>query len=330
MSLLSIIVCTRNPSPSLLPRVLAAVAALRVPAGWTREAVLVDNGSQPPLAGSDLLRTMMADCSWFRVITEPRAGLSNAREAGTHATTGELLVWFDDDNEPDAGYLDGAVTVAERHPEVLAFGAGRIVVEFTGPVDAWTARHASGIHQERAKDAEEFTRATRFTDCTPFGTGMVTRRAVMEYWVRGRGEGRYSLDGRKGSRLDSGDDSEILFGAVALGGAVGVSPRLVLRHLIPPARTTLGYLSRLTYATSGGVLMARREVFGRPGLDPLPGPLAPLKGARDVLATLRRHGFRAGVIAAASWTGAMAGAYQAHEVPEPWWLRALIATIGVR
>lgn len=330
MPLLSIVICTRNPSHALFLRVCRAIAALVVPAGWQRELLVVDNASTPPLADIPGVREAIAALPWARVVVERRPGIANARQAGTVESSGELIVWFDDDNEPASTYLEGVVAVAQAHPAALAFGAGRITVEFTGAVSPWAARHAPGMHQSRDYSADEFASADRFARCTPVGSGLVSRRALMERWVQGREEGRYALSGRQGARLDSGEDSEIVFEARRLGGEVGVSPLLALRHLIPPRRTTMAYLARLSYATAGGVLVARREAFGADGLDPPPGPFAPVGGLREFISATRRRGLRLGLIAGSAWLGAMAGAFAAHRRAEPWWLRAATRACGLR
>jgi len=330
MPLLSIILCTRDPSREQFSRVLTAVAALRLPAGWEREVVIVDNASSVPLVEVEWVRDLIAGLPGLRVITEPRPGHSNARQAGTQATSGDLIVWFDDDNEPAPSYLEAVVVVAQAQPAVLAFGAGRIIVEFTGPVTPWAAKHAPVLHQERIHDVDEFVLADRFVPCTPFGSGLVTRRIVMEHWIRERTAGRYTLGGRTGARLDSGEDSEILFEARRRGGLVGVSPHLILRHLIPPSRTTMRYLARLTFATSGAVRVARREAFGSEGLEPLPGLFAPIAGGRTVLAAIRRENLRAGLITGSAWLGALAGTFMAHQVPEPAWFRATTKLLRLR
>ena len=103
---LSLITCTRNPRPDLLARVEEGIAALRVPTGWGVERILVDSASAPAL---------LAHAPWDRLVRCETPGLAAARQAGIAAARGELLVWFDDDNIPDAGYLESVVATAAAH-----------------------------------------------------------------------------------------------------------------------------------------------------------------------------------------------------------------------
>lgn len=323
MPTLSIIVCSRDPRVDILTRALAAISALRVPAGWTRDAVLVDNGSRVPLRTLPVVMQTLAAHAWWRCIDESRAGLANARATGANATNGDLLVWFDDDNEPDAGYLVESVEVSVRRPTALVFGAGRIDVEYVDAVAPWVHRHGPPHHLQR-NTPEGFTRDRAWTAVSPFGAGLVTRRAVVEHWLSQRAAGRYTLDGRSGSRLDAGEDAELQFGAIVLGGEVGVSPALSMRHLIPASRTSLRYLLRLEYGTAGSIHLARAEVFGAGAAPTQVAALSPWRLLRLLFVRTMRHGLRQGLLAAARSVGDAAGRLRARGDEAPPWLRATV------
>ncbi len=334
MPLLSLVTCTRDPHPDLLRRVLVAVEALRVPAGWDREYVLVDSASAHPLAMRAEEQVFLTRVPWARIVRADVPGLSVARRLGLRESRGDLLAWFDDDNVPDRDYLLHLVCTAESRPEAGVWGAGTIAVEFTGPVAPWVERTMRPFFQERAHGRDEFGRATTWAPFFPVGSGLVTRRAAMERWAEATTSGRYSLTGRHGATLSAGDDAQIILGAVAAGEEVGVVAAQRLVHLIPPSRCTADYLARLEFGLSASLRIARAECFPD---DPAPrrtDDLGSVAALRAALAALRTHGLPSGTRLArlelARRLGALAGTLQTTHRPEPWWLRAAISSLALR
>lgn len=334
MPTLSLVTCTRNPDPETLRRVVAAVAGLRVPAGWTREYLLIDSASAPPLAERLGAAGIVPPGDWMRLVRADRPGLSVARRLALREATGELLAWFDDDNVPEPDYLVHAVAIAAAHPDVSVWGAGTITVEFTGRVAAWVEREMRPFFQERAHPADEFGTATAWAPFFPVGSGMVTRRAAIARWAAAVEAGRYSLTGRTGARLTAGDDAQVIFGAVAAGERVGVVPAMRLTHLIPPSRTGAHYLAKLEFGLSASLRIARAECFpgddaAREGAD-----LSFTDAVRAALVAWRAHGPVTGLRFArfelARRLGALAGTLQTTNRPEPFLLRAAIRWLGLR
>lgn len=69
------------------------------------EVVVVDNAP-----ASDAARTVVAGRTTdvtYRYVVEPRGGLSWARNAGVAATSGDIIAFLDDDDEPDRHWLTG-------------------------------------------------------------------------------------------------------------------------------------------------------------------------------------------------------------------------------
>src|SRR6202034_2788555 len=89
----SVIICSLNPRPEYLRRVLESLRAQTLPPDrW--ELVLVDNASREPLAGR-------WDLSWHphgRHAREEELGLTPARLKGIAECRGEIVVFADDDN----------------------------------------------------------------------------------------------------------------------------------------------------------------------------------------------------------------------------------------
>ena len=334
MPTLSLITCTRNPDPDSLRRVLVAIEALHVPEGWTREFILVDSASENPLAERAEEKLYTSREPWARIVRATEPGLSTARRLGLTESKGDLLVWFDDDNEPAPDYLEQAVRFAESYPEVTVWGAGTIVVEFTSAVAPWVERVMRPFFQERAHWRDEFGSSKGWAPYFPVGSGLVTRRGAIERWAAAHAAQRYSLTGRKGARLSAGDDAQIIFGAVAAGEQVGVAALQRLTHLIPAFRCESAYLARLEFGLSESLRVARAECFPDDPAVRRMDDLGMLEAVRAALVSVRSHGVVDGPRFArfelARRLGALSGTLQTLNRPEPVWLRAAIGALRLR
>ncbi|MFN0097838.1 MAG: glycosyltransferase [Gemmatimonadaceae bacterium] len=348
MPRISIVTCTRSPDPALLSRVLAAVRRLTVPEGWTREYRLIDSASPEPLERVSVVAEFLAGLTasvsaserastaagamWAKVHRTEEPGLSAARRLAVQEATGELLVWFDDDNVPEPDYLTHVVSTALAHTEVGAWGAGRIAVEFTGPVADWVEREMRPFFQERRHTRDEFGMSTTWAPFFPVGSGLVTRRATIARWADATARGTYTLTGRSGTQLSAGDDAQIIFGAVAAGERVGVVAGQALTHLIPPTRCTEDYLARLEFGLSASLRVARAECFPAARLGAAED-LGLVEAVRAALKARRVHGddgARFARFELARRLGALAGTLRTQSRAEPWWLRSAISALRLR
>lgn len=100
----SFIICTRNRADSLR-ETLASVGRLRVPQGLAAELLVVDNGS------SDHTREVVEQAGLanvpVRYVFEPQKGLSNARNRAIAESTGDILLWTDDDVRVPEDWIEG-------------------------------------------------------------------------------------------------------------------------------------------------------------------------------------------------------------------------------
>jgi hypothetical protein len=239
MKTLSVAICTRNPRPDYLERVLVALRQQTLPlSDW--ELVLVDNQSEPPLAGR-------CDLAWHpaaRVVPEPRPGLTPARLRGIAATTAPLVVFVDDDNVLAPDYLAAAGVLAGEHARLGAW-SGQVLPEFEVPpppaLKPWL--HLLCLRQFGRDDWGNHTDSARL----PFGAGMCVRRTVAEQYARElqTHPARMALD-RTGDLLYCSGDLDLGMTAVAMGLGTGLFCRLKVTHLIPKRRLEEAYLLKLT------------------------------------------------------------------------------------
>jgi glycosyltransferase involved in cell wall biosynthesis len=99
---ISVVICTRNRAP-YLPEALRALERIRTSIPW--ELVVVDNGSTDETAA--ILGTFaQSGTVQARVLPEPMAGLSRARNTGWRAARGDIVAFTDDDCYPEPDYID--------------------------------------------------------------------------------------------------------------------------------------------------------------------------------------------------------------------------------
>jgi glycosyltransferase involved in cell wall biosynthesis len=258
---IAIIICTFNPEDRMFLRVLQSIQVLEI-AELTVECLLVDNNSDPAIATLDYVQAFLKVCPWAKVIVEPQQGLSFARIAGIKASSASIVAFFDDDNEVAPDYLKVAIHHLKIYPGVAIWGPGKVGVEFLDPVSPWFEKHfRSAFHEKNFQQIEYGCVGATWTNFYPAGMGQVLRRDVLEKYCQAISEGQLSFTGRKGNRLSSAEDIQIVWEAIKLGFSVGVSPELKLKHLIPAKRTTLEYIKKLTFGTASSYIPALAESF---------------------------------------------------------------------
>ena len=247
----SVILCTHTPRPDYLCRVLASIRAQTLPAEqW--EFLLIDNASKQPLAE-------MLDISWHsrgKRIREDELGLTPARLRGIRESSGELLVFVDDDNLLAADFLERAAAISAQFPVLGAFGAGILEPEFEVQPPPELRSNLNLLALRRLASAL-WTNKARDSECKPWGAGLCVTRHVANFYRQFVAElGITAVLDRRGERLFSGGDDLFARVAAAAGLHFGVFPELQITHLIPAGRLNRHYLFRLIHdhALSHGVL----------------------------------------------------------------------------
>ena len=124
----SVVLSTRNRA-TFLPGALQSHERMVTDVPW--ELVAVDNGSTD--GTPEALREFAASTRIsFRALTEPRPGLSRARNTGWRAAAGTIVAFTDDDCYPAADFID-MIAACFADPSVGYLG-GRIVLH--DPADA--------------------------------------------------------------------------------------------------------------------------------------------------------------------------------------------------
>jgi glycosyltransferase involved in cell wall biosynthesis len=216
------------------------------------ELVVVDNASTKRLADT-------LDLSWHphaRHIREEELGLTPARLRGISETSGDRIVFIDDDNVLAADFLEYVATIASQFEFLGVFGSGTLEPEFEVPPPPELVSRLS-LLALRTVNAPLWSNNTKDYACTPWGAGLVVSRVIASAYrqlleqvaIRG-------VIGRRGHRLFCGEDDLFSWAASAAGLGFGIFPQLRITHLISATRLNRGYFLRLIHdhAFSHGVL----------------------------------------------------------------------------
>lgn len=205
----SVVVSTRNRC-SALALTLEAMTQLEVPPGLTWELIVVDNGSTD---GTGALLERFAARLPLRSVSEPVPGLSVARNAGVRAARGAVVAFTDDDCLVDRRWLRTVWEEFARHPELGGVG-GR--VELHDPRDRPVTIRTSRSRAVVRSAHDLFT--------TIVGCNMALARRVLD------AVGEFDPTLGAGTRVNAGEDLDLLYRALRRGYTLVYVPEMLVRH----------------------------------------------------------------------------------------------------
>lgn len=230
---ISVAVCTHDRY-ALLAECLAGLARQTLPAEQF-EVVVVDNTPDAVRSTAEAARHAGRSLRWLH---QPVPGLSNARNAATHAAAAPLIAFIDDDAVAEPDWLEEMLAAWSLLGDGFAAIGGRVLPRFAAPRPAWLHDGLLGY-------------------LSVVDMGETTRGLVPPEWVAGasisyrvealRDAGGFNPAlGRVGPgiALMSNDETELADRLAARGHAVGYAGRAVVRHLVEPARLTQSWLRR--------------------------------------------------------------------------------------
>ena len=248
---LSVILCTHNPREEFLRRTLESLRRQTLSvAQW--ELLLIDNASQPPLAGR-------CDLAWqpnARHWLEPKLGKLNAWLLGMREARAEVLLFVDDDNVLAPDYLVQALAIGAEWPFVGAWG-GSVIPEYEIPLPDWVGEEVWRLTVVEVKE-DIWSNLREGYLTIPVGAGLCIRRSVAQKYLERCASNPVSakLD-RAGKGLAGYGDIDLAHCALDLGLGTGKSTRLQLTHLIPAGRLTFDYFVRHAESDAASMLLFR-------------------------------------------------------------------------
>lgn len=242
-AMVSVVVCTRNRE-AMLSDLLDSMVRLLIPPDLRWELIIVDNGSTDETAR---VVSRYKGQLPVRRVEEPLPGLSHARNRGVREARGRYICWTDDDVLVDPRWLAAYVEAFARHPEAAIFG-GRILPEIDPPTPYWFTRcsHCWPItsviaHRDMGEDVVPVSQKG---GRVPWGANFAVRAAEQRLFAYDPALGISPLQHRVG------EESDVIYRIMAVGGTGWWVPNCKVWHRIPPPRQTLGHI--LDYFRSVG------------------------------------------------------------------------------
>lgn len=235
---LTIAVCTYNPRQGTLLRALDAIVA-QLDTVDSAEILVIDNNSRPPLTE----RGYLSDYP-IRLVYEPKSGLTAAREAAVNEALGDVILFVDDDNILEDGYLP---TVVEMFlvDSLLGLLGGAVIPEYETSPPKWFSEFEGSLAIRRyPRELRVETTTPPFSSYFPIGAGFSIRRDLALAYLNDCAE-TSRIEGRRGSALSSGEDIDLCLFALSRGVKLAVTGALRLIHVISSDRTSREYLERL-------------------------------------------------------------------------------------
>lgn len=234
----SIIICCFN-SALKLPKTIEHLACQVVPDQMPCEIVIVDNASTDNTAETAYALWRKYDRSdiSFTVVSQPKPGLSFAREKGISEAHFEVLIFCDDDNWLANDYISTAYELMTNDERIGALGGvGQAVNQMPLWLEDFQGFYALGPQAIGAGLVP--------SKCL-YGAGIVLRKsAVVNLQKRGF---KSLLTGRIGSKLISGEDIELTMALSIIGYEIYYSSRLRFLHDISLSRYEFRYFLKLTF-----------------------------------------------------------------------------------
>jgi glycosyltransferase involved in cell wall biosynthesis len=244
---LTIAICTHDRA-DMLDRALASFASIEGSANEAVEVLVVDNASRDhttAVVGAWMERRRFH----LRHASEPRLGLSSARNRAVRQATGRWT-WFVDDDVVFARTFLAAALDAVRTFEGVAAIAGKVTPRFEAPRPHWLGDSLLAFY-----GVTEFGERRRLLhgDERPVGANLAFRTDVL----REIGPFRRDL-GRVGSHLASSEETDVVMRLHERGLHVGYEPGAEVYHRVTAERVTMRWLCRRAYEGGASEVLTER------------------------------------------------------------------------
>ena len=234
---LSLVIPTYNRAAPLLAALESVVRQDLPPQEW--ECVVVNNNSPDDTEARFGAFAAAHPGVTLRMVREESPGVSYARNRGLAEARGGIVVFIDDDERVNEGFLRAYADFFDSHPEAVVAG-GRIVAEYPGGRPAWMSKWV----EMPIANPMDFGDAVR-----PFPAGRVPGGGNMAF--RRSAALRYggfdpSL-GRTGEQLIGGEESDLFQRLADAGERCYYVPTAIMWHIIPPRKISREYFESLCY-----------------------------------------------------------------------------------
>lgn len=239
----SVIICTYNGG-CRIGRVLDCILSQDGFDKYIDELIVVDNCSTDET--QNVVERYSTKNNKVVCLYEKKPGLSNARLCGVNYCSSEWIMFLDDDNFIQPGWIMNAYKYIENNDALGAFN-GHVVPKFDSPLNREQYRllEASFMGLACSACSEESITQINEGAWAPFGAGLVIRTGPLKELA---GIGWLKSEGRKLNQIISGEDTEMTVWVKEKGFSWGFCNEMLLFHEIGKKRLNLNYLEKLYYS----------------------------------------------------------------------------------
>ncbi len=231
---ISIVICTRD-NAARLRQTLVNLSRCRIPPGITWEVVLVNHNSQDD---TETVAREMQSSLPLTYVVESRTGLSYARNRSLAAPSGALIVFTDDDVEPDPAWIETYWTAYTTAPTGRFWG-GPIESEFEAGEPDWDLVRL-GPPSVKGLDLGGECRKTPGNAPAFVGSNWASpRAAVMK-------AGGFDLTlgfGAEGQKTIAAEETDLMCKLLLAGMESWYLPAAKIRHFVPKAKVSLRHIA---------------------------------------------------------------------------------------
>jgi glycosyltransferase involved in cell wall biosynthesis len=235
----SIVICCYN-SAKRLPKTLEYLAKQEIDSTISWEILIVDNvctDDTTTVANSEWAKWNRVDAS-FRVVSELKPGLSEARKKGVLESAYDYVIFCDDDNWLDKKYVELSYQIMSLDKSIGALG-GHSEAMTNNFFPDWFEEYKNGYAVGKPAKQSRYTTRRK----SVWGAGMVTRKAL--FLAAFKDNLPPLLSDRNGKILSSGGDTEFVMRLIFMGHQLYYDDRLFFIHYIPIDRLTISYREAL-------------------------------------------------------------------------------------
>jgi len=234
---LSVIICTYNREKYILP-LISSLAANSLDKSEYEIIIIDNNCTDGTRKVCELFAGENPDVN-MKYVVETEQGLSAARNRGIKESSGDVLVYVDDDALVDLNYLSDYMDWFELHPETMAAGGPIIPSYEESGEPKWMSPYTRALLTAWMDYGDK---PRHYPKGRYPGGGNAAYRKIVFYTV-----GLFNTAlGRNGGNLMGSEEKDIFDKMAVLGMDVMYVPGPVLRHRIPPYKLSDDYFNRLT------------------------------------------------------------------------------------
>lgn len=238
----SIVICTYNRA-LLLESILKSLLGICSLIYDMVEIIVVDNNSSD--ATKDVVEVFVKQQKPsfnIRYVFEPNQGLSFARNSGIKCSTGDIIIFIDDDVQIKEDWLVEIKKGFEKYPGALGMG-GVIIPIFDCDLPAWLGKNDEWKNLPGIVIAHNLGNEYAYYNDTsfgkfPFGANMAFKKTAFEKY------GFFNINLGRSKKLTSHEDAEFCQRLVDNKEKLFYNPHAIVWHPVPRCRLTLSYIMK--------------------------------------------------------------------------------------